>query len=258
MRKLLLFVALAALLIRGHAAIISLGQTEDFESGGLGGWGNGTVPDPTNVSTGGPLGVGDNFLQVIADGSGSGGKLTTFNRTLWSGNFSAVNSIRMSVANFGATSLTIRISLRGGTLNGSPGYVSADSITLAPSSGWQLVQFNFSSLTPISSPAALATFLSNVAEMRIFHAPLANTTQGVNVVGTLGIDNLRAVPEPAGPALLLVAGGLIFAGRRKARMQENGKGGLGGRAGSDPYFPTLLLTYSLTCGGSNVRHGSSS
>jgi hypothetical protein len=144
------------------AAVIIVGQTEDFESGGVGGWGNGGAPDPVNIQAGGPLGADDNFLRITADEGGSGGKLTSFNRTAWAGDFTAGNGIVLSVSNFGTTPNTVRIS------------------------------------------------------PRIFHAANATTTQGDNITGQLGVDNIRAVPEPGAAMVGLLTGVGCLVRRRRA------------------------------------------
>lgn len=71
-------------------------------------------------------------------------------------------------------------------------------------------------MIPIDSPAAFNTFFDNgEAEMRIINEAGSTNLDGDAVTSQLGIDNIRAVPEPNATALLLVcAGGLIVFRRR--------------------------------------------
>src|SRR2546430_5799154 len=66
-----------------NARAVTLGQIDNFEDGTVANWGNGGTMQPMNISTGGPLGLNDNFMQITADGSGANGRLTVFNRTPW-------------------------------------------------------------------------------------------------------------------------------------------------------------------------------
>ena len=55
-----------------------IGQNDDFEDGTTMSWANGVPGALVNINTGGPGGANDNFLQLTADASGQGGRLTTF------------------------------------------------------------------------------------------------------------------------------------------------------------------------------------
>ena len=61
------------LLQSGAARAISVGQIDTFGDSTIQGWRMGvpTVTDShmTNIADGGPAGAGDNFLQVVADGT---------------------------------------------------------------------------------------------------------------------------------------------------------------------------------------------
>lgn len=208
-----------------HAVV--LGQLDDFESGGVFNWGNGgPAPDPQNIADGGPLGSGDNFLRVTSGGGGPAGKLTTFNRVQWASatggvdNYVAagVTSIEMDLKNFGSTALTIRIAFKTGTGQADPGYVSTTGFSLAVGSDWQHATFSLSDMNAANgSPGTLNSVLSNPAEMRILHSAAANTVHGDNFVGTLGVDNIRAVPEPASAGLVSLGLGALALRRRVPR-----------------------------------------
>jgi hypothetical protein len=195
---------------------VVLFQIDDFEDATTEGWANGSVADPANITSGGPLGAGDNYLQITASGSGSGGKLTTYNRSQWIGNFivAGVTEIEMDLKGFsspGNANLSIRFAFRTGTGSGAPGYVSTSAFSLPVDGLWHHAVFSLSAMTPVGSPGALNTVLAGPAEARIFHAAAANTVQGDNIVGQFGVDNIRSVPEPSAPCCLaLVFGGNLL------------------------------------------------
>jgi PEP-CTERM motif len=116
----------------------------------------------------------------------------------------------MDLLNTGATTLQMRFSLRGSTGSGASGYVTTTGFAIPGDGLWHHVVFSLAagSLTPVFGPPPLATFLGNVAEARVFHAPSANTTQGVDFAGSFSVDNIRAlavVPEPGSTLLLALA-----------------------------------------------------
>src|SRR3954447_19404395 len=88
---------LAACLAVPARADLTLGQTDTFEDRTTQGWtAGGIIPGtvvpvpPTNIPTGGPAGVDDNFLQLTAlGGDGPGSRLSSFNLSRWSGDYLA-------------------------------------------------------------------------------------------------------------------------------------------------------------------------
>jgi hypothetical protein len=203
----------------GRAAAISNGQVDTFQDGSTANWLNGGTMQPMNISTGGPLGVNDRFMELTADGSGSNGRLTVINRTQWLGNYvvAGVNEIDMDLNNFSSVTLSIRLAFKAGTFNGAPGYVTSNAFTLAANSGWQHAVFSLTpgSMTGVGNPSAFATFFAAPAEFRIINASTTLDLNGNVVTGQLGIDNIVAVPEPRAVCLLLVAAvGLCFWRRR--------------------------------------------
>ncbi len=80
---------------------------------------NSTVNHMTNIVDVGPDGVGDNFFQVTADETiaFSGGRLTSFNKLLWTGNYSAagITAIAMELINISPSEfLNLRPGINGG------------------------------------------------------------------------------------------------------------------------------------------------
>ena len=203
--------ALVAVLLTHTAGAISFGQLDTFQDGTTNGWETGQfAPAVANISTGGPAGVGDRFIQLTADGSGAGGRLVGFNFTTWAGNYIAagVTAISIDLRNFSAVDLTIRFAFQSEIVQGGPGYLS-QAMFLPANSGWQrfTIAITPGNVTAVNSPTAYNTFFTNVQWTRIIHAVGTNSLNGDPVTGQLGIDNIHAIPEPGTAGL--AAGGLI-------------------------------------------------
>jgi hypothetical protein len=192
-------------------------QLNDFESGNTQGWTNGGgATDPSNVATGGPAGANDNFLRITArGGSGAGSRLASFNRaSQWIGNYTTagVTSVEMDLKNFGTTPLVMRIGLQetaGTRLTSTvPFNLPADGL-------WHHADFpiNAASLTR-SGSTAVATALTRINELRIIHSVGADF-MGDAIATSVGVDNVRAVPEPAAAGLLAAACFGLMARRRR-------------------------------------------
>jgi hypothetical protein len=202
---------------------------DDFEDGTTAGWHVGDPAahpaDPVNVSTGGPAGAGDAYLQLEAlGGSGPGSRLSVLNLSQWTGDFTGVPAIGMDVNNFGPDDLVLRLLFVN--FPAAPGPPTDVAWTLAPvivpsGSGWNPVLFSLSAANLFAPPVfgTVAGALANVDELRIFHNPdpfFGGPNVGAPAVAaTLGIDNIgavTAVPEPSS-MLLMLAG--LGAGARK-------------------------------------------
>jgi hypothetical protein len=213
----------AALLAVGLAtpvrAELMVGQVDTFEDGTTQGWTAGGllgVPPnpPANIATGGPAGAGDSFLQITAvGGSGPGSRLSAFNLTQWAGDYTAagITEIRMDVRNFGPADASLRL-LLADPAGGPPSNIAITQAIFVPGGGdWTSVTFAIDAASLIPILGSAATALSSATELRIFHNPAPdfsgppNGPPAVNVV--LGVDNIRAVPEPA--AMLLMVVGLL-------------------------------------------------
>src|SRR5438105_4973790 len=109
----------ASVLLAASAASASpiVGQIDNFQDGTTDNWTNGRLPDPVVISTGGPAGSGDEYLQVSSGSFGGGPRLVAFNDSQWAGNFAAagVSGVAMDLQNFGTSALSMRIALRQGT-----------------------------------------------------------------------------------------------------------------------------------------------
>ncbi len=191
--------------IRPEAAVSEVinGQMDDFQGGTTQGWSSGANnpnPNPvSHLSDGGPAGVGDGFLLVTSTGAfGAGGKLVAFNTSQWAGDYltAGVESIVADLNNLGATALDIRLLLEG------PGgkFVSTAGVSLVAGSGWQPATF---AIGPgdLTGGFNLGATLGGVTRLRIVHNPVPDVTPP-QIVATLGVDNINAIPEPGTLTLL--------------------------------------------------------
>jgi hypothetical protein len=195
---------------------VTLFQTENFNT--LGGWtsGNPNPNPPSILADSGPLGGGDSSLRVIANGGGAGGRLVTFNRTTWTGDFSGegIDAIAMDLRNLGNSSLSIRIAFNG---PGGWWITAAESVPAFAGWGNHLFDIRASALVASAGGSNAAATLADVTEMRILHSPDPDHT-GVTLSSTMLVDNVTAVPEPS--ALLLLAGSPLLL-KRKRRFAKN-------------------------------------
>jgi hypothetical protein len=213
MRPGLLIALLIASTSLASRAAVTLYQTESFDT--LGGWtsGNPNPVPPVIQPDAGPSGSGDSALRITANGSssGPGGKLVVFNRTTWTGDYTAAGivSIAADLRNLGNTNLAVRLAFNG------PGGWFVTAIAPAPRfDGWSSADFDLrpAALTAVSGGTNAAATLASVTEMRILHSSAADH-QGAVVSGILLVDNLSAVPEPS--AIGLLAGSLLVFLKRK-------------------------------------------
>ena len=121
--RLILLLLLALFLSARPAHAITAGQLDTFQDGTTNDWTNGGLAPPiTNIDGGGPGGAGDRYIQMTADGSGAGGRLTTFNNLQWSGDYisAAINTIEIDLLNQSAVDLSIRLAFRIDTFRTRP------------------------------------------------------------------------------------------------------------------------------------------
>ena len=205
MRLGLISATLACLSACAATASPILNQVNNFSAGATSNWSNGGgAADPVNVSTGGPAGAGDAFLRVNANGGGGpGSRLVTFNRGgQWTGNFATagVTGLTMDLKNFGTTPLSMRVAFQE---SAGAWYVSTQPVSLLPDNAWHAATFPLTqaAMTRTTGSTAFNTALTRVNEFRI----VDNTGvdyHGEAISSSFGVDNVRAVPEPAGAGLL--------------------------------------------------------
>lgn len=192
---------------------IVLGQVDDFEDGTVMNWGGGVAP-PVNVASGGPAGASDNYLQISAVND----RIGTRNQTQWLGNWlaEAVTAVEMDFRNASGTELAMRIMVLGGS--GEP-YTSTIAFTVPSDGAWHHAVFGVSlaDMTNVGGGTLdIDTTLADVVRLLIRHDPGAPDGPGgggTDVTAILGIDNIRAAPEPAG-MMVLALGGVALLRRR--------------------------------------------
>ncbi len=176
---------------------VTLGQVDDFEDGTVMGWTEGAVSPnpPTNQFSGGPAGVGDNYLRNISSGGGGpGSRLVMFNQTQWAGDYTAAGAtgIELQMANFGATTLHMRIAIQGAGF--TTWYASTTAVALPADGVWYSASFGLttSDLTNVGGLASLADVLLGVDTLRILSAAAGPASQGDAIAASLGVDNIQA------------------------------------------------------------------
>jgi hypothetical protein len=147
--------------------------------------------------------------------------MTMFNTSQWRGDYlsEGVTAIAADAINLGVEPLHLRIAVQAGTNV----WVSRDAWELSPGAPWQPVHFSLaqSSLrlvtpgpAPIEVPGMPPAAFSNVTQLRIISSFEGLSDSGDILSGTLGVDNIRAVPEPAS-ACGWLAGIVLFVRRRR-------------------------------------------
>lgn len=172
------------------SAQISLSSLNDFQSGTVESW-TGYAPNISNVSTGGPAGAGDMYLNVISTGAGAGGKIVFDNTSsTWTGDWTSagVSYITVSVNNLSGSSIDLRIALDGG----GGRYCTTNSYTVASGSGWTGISIPVSATDFTSvGGSSISSTLSAVTKFRILNSSTTSWI-GTNSTNTLGIDNIHA------------------------------------------------------------------
>lgn len=202
------------------AAAVTLGQADTFEDGSTQGW---TVavqgmshPAPPANTGGSGVGPGDRFLMLTSIGgtTGAGSRLSVLNTHHWGGNYltSGVGAIRMDVANFGSSDLSLRLMVEFQMFNLPLATAFSKTPIVLPAGGdWTRVTFSVAASDLMAGQGTVTEALTSATGIRIFHGASAKFPPDP-VVGRLGIDNVTAVPEPATAALwglgLLALGGL--------------------------------------------------
>ncbi|RIK93813.1 MAG: hypothetical protein DCC71_23825 [Proteobacteria bacterium] len=228
MRSLLLSMGIALAAAFGVApgvSALTLGQLDTFEDGTTQGWainllGMGAPPAaalPTNVPTGGPDGADDAYLRLTSTGAPSGGgRLVALNAFgAWAGDYpgAGVTGIAMDVRNFGASDVLLRVLLEDPG-SGPPANVAISSqAILVPAGGdWARIVFPLAATDLAALLGSVDAALANTTVLRILHAPTA-VFPAEPIAAQIGIDDVRAVPEP-GTALLVALGTAALARRR--------------------------------------------
>ncbi|HEX6962141.1 MAG TPA: hypothetical protein VF175_09760 [Lacipirellula sp.] len=181
------------------AGAITLGQLDDFQTGGVAGWGSPAGNTVTAViPNAGPLGPGDSALNVEANL-----KLLVTSGSQWHGNYTAAGIVKISmdVQHSNGFPLELRLGIANGlfSISGSGDtYETIDAITVPNDGQWHRVTFDVmptdfidtfgNSIDPPDPAAALA----NVTHLRLFHNPASRQFVGEAVSGSFNLDNILA------------------------------------------------------------------
>ena len=225
-----LAVIAAVALSSQNAGAVAIGQIDTFQDQTSDGWfsGGGPIGVPRSLvpvlTTGGPGGAGDAFLEITGlGGQGPRSRITANNDAQWTGNYLAagVTGIAMDLRNLGNTELTVRLLLEN-PMGGPPEDEAVTSFraVLPVGGGWTHAVFPIAPAALTALEGDVTALLSNVTFLRIIQNPLAGDSQPI--AGVLGVDNITAlvlIPEPSSIALLASAAlaGLTAWRRRRQR-----------------------------------------
>ncbi len=195
--SLILLCSLSIQIETSQAAVV--GQVDDFQDGTLQNWTSGgrNPNPPVLINDGGPNGVGDDYMQATATGSGAGGKLVLINTTQWLGDYDAagITGVNLDINNFSTNTLNMRLLDTNGPFS--------LPVTVSAQSGWVNIT--------IPVPANF----NPTGQLRLIHGVADIPGSGVapNVNAIVGFDNIQAIPEPASMSLLAL--GVLGMIRRK-------------------------------------------
>lgn len=227
-----------ALFQSGAARAVSVGQIDTFEDGTLQGWQQGntssTADHMRNVSSGGPAGTNDNYLEVTSDSTltFNGNRLTFLNRAQWTGDYTAagITAIAMDVKNFcPCEPLNLRLGINASVVDSTGtsflgGTFVTSAISLDSGSGWTRAVFSLRPEDLIAVDPARGNYvmgndvqitLANANELRLLNSATPDWN-GLTVTSRLGIDNIQAIPLP--PALALFGSGLVVLLTRRRKQ----------------------------------------
>lgn len=206
MRRFCAGLIVALLTVSSASAAIILEQLDDFEDGTLMGWGSGGPNPNPPIWTPGPgsTGFDDAFVVITGNGeSGSGGNLVVFNSSQWAGDYIAagVNAISLSVQNYSLEPVQIGLRVEGPGGN----FTSVLPIEIPADSFWDTITLALTA-DSLAGGADLSATLSNVTRLRIQdpRGPIA---------GSIGVDNITALPEPGALGMLALLS--AFGARRR-------------------------------------------
>jgi hypothetical protein len=165
-----------------------------------------TQLEGVSTQLGGPGGLLDPYLRVT--------DLPSYGLETWNladdrtGDYLAagIGTVELDAKNFGPGDLSVRLGIERGATR----WVTSDAaaVLLPAQSGWLPIEFDLSpaEMTRVSGSDSFSFALSDVEEIRLFHA---QTAQWPGDDGpTLGIDNVY-LPEPGDRCSLVCAGALL-------------------------------------------------
>lgn len=200
----LLAVAATLIGVALPASAITLGQIDDFQDGGLENWevrlpGN---VEFTNVPNAGPLGTGDNVMEVDCFN-----RFIFYNESQWTGNYTAagVMSISMDVRHQNDFPLTLRLAISKGEFDGGgtgDTYVTNLGIAVPNDNQWRRITFGVSAADfvpsvgnnpePNDPPLSIEAALLEVTHLRVIHNSNPGDFIGESSPGSLQVNNILA------------------------------------------------------------------
>ncbi len=180
-------------------AQVTAGQIDDFEDETVQGWFEGILSPnpPINITTDGPSGVNDHYLQDdSAGGTGSGSKMVIRNTTQWAGNYTSEGIIAIR---FNARVITEDLDNRIAMTGGGGAIGSKNAVTVIAGSGWTsiVIPIAFGDMQTVTANGAVAGFdiaatLSNCTEFRILSNNIPSYN-GESIASRIEIDNVEAL-----------------------------------------------------------------
>lgn len=172
---------------------IVLNQIDDFNDGTLQNWSKGNNSPPTYLTN------QNGSLQNIADGSGTGGKITMAGGMQWRGDYvsQGVIAIKMRIDNINSASpVHLRLVFNGtGGLSFVTSYVSKNPVIVASGTSADIVfpieDTDLDKLQSFSSVSYTDLF-SDVLSIRLIHSVAGGSSNGDEIVATLLIDDITA------------------------------------------------------------------
>ncbi len=210
------FAGIAIFACQSAPAAIGIALLDDFEDGTIGGWSSAFFTNTTNVA-GGPAGS-TRYLDIARAST----RIGAFDNgaDIQGAIDPAVNAVTVDMFRaVGVGSLDIRMVLFGPTAVGNR-WTSTLSQTLPDDGAWHSYTFSTqeADLTQVGGADTYAVLTANLDRIMFRHQTGAPAAQGMPVaptIGTFGIDNVTAVPEPAGPWMLGIALATFLFGRRR-------------------------------------------
>ena len=177
---------------------VSAGQVDTFEDGTVQNWiiGASGASSPVNISTGGPDGVDDNFLEYTSNGTtGIGSRMAIFNaNNQWSGDFISEGIVEIQFdAEVVTNDLHLRLAFQG---PGGTRMISTVPVVVTAGSGWNSVALplGLTDFTIVQGANTVSQVLSSVFTMRIISVTDENIDnwRGQTIAATLRVDNITA------------------------------------------------------------------
>lgn len=202
-----------------HAnADLVVGTISDFQDGTVQGWTQAFNINVTNVPDAGPLGTGDNALELANGGSGN---FAMYNETVGGVISPAVGSITVDILRpFGESDAEIRLVLFEDPGIGGDRWTSTNATLISGDGLWNTYSFSIleSDLTRVAGGGTYADLVNNFNRIMFRYDPGPPSGGGLDLDGTMQFDNIiarPAVPEPASMAIgVFLIGALVMRRRR--------------------------------------------